>query len=121
MPLIWLFLAAALLLRGAVPAGWMPTSGQGGVRIALCTGIGAEFLILGSDGKLHKDAPKPTSPRDPCPFALATGSAANATPEVHLPQPPATLAPLIFAKFAEIALAQRKYPRPPARGPPALA
>ncbi len=91
------------------------------MRIALCTGIGAEFLTLGSDGKLHKEAPKPAAPHDPCPFALATGMAANVPPEVHLPQPLAMLTPPDFAELTEIALALRKYPRPPARGPPELA
>lgn len=121
LPFVWLLLAAALLLRAAVPAGWMPTAGQDGVRIALCTGIGEQFLTLGSDGKFHNDAPKPVAPHDPCPFGLATGMAANATPEVHLPLPLASLATLNFPELPEIALTQRKYPRPPATGPPALA
>ncbi len=118
---MWLLLAAVLLLRVVVPAGWMPTVEQGGIRLALCNGVGSEFLTLGSDGKLHKEAPKPAAPHDPCPFALTTGMAANLPSDVRLPQPPAVLTPPDFAELTKIALALRKYPRPPARGPPTLA
>lgn len=93
---------------------------QDGVRIALCAGSGAEFLTLGRDGKLHKDAPGPSAPRETCPFALAA-SAASLPPELHLSQPAVELAQQSTTELAEIALAQRRYPRPPTTGPPALA
>lgn len=121
LPFYWLLLAAALLLRAAVPAGWMPMAGQDGVRIALCTGVGTEFLTLGSDGRLHKDAPLPASPRDPCPFALAAAHAADVPPTVALPQPPARLAALLAPALAQAAATARRNLRPPARGPPSLA
>jgi hypothetical protein len=121
LPLVWLLLAAALLLRGAVPAGWMPMADEHGIRIAVCTGVGTEFLTLGDDGKLHKQAPQPDVPRDPCPFALANGAAADVPPVPSLPLARIAIAPPTFPQLAAVALAQRRYPRPPARGPPSLA
>ena len=96
-------------------------AGQDGVRIALCSGVGTEFLTLGSDGRLHKDAPPPSSPRDPCPFALAAAHAADVPPVIALPQPPARLAALLAPALAQAAATARRNLRPPARGPPALA
>ena len=96
-------------------------AGQDGMRIALCTGVGTEFLSLGSDGRLHKDAPKPATPRDPCPFALAAAHAADVPPVIASPQPPARLAALLAPALAQAAATARRNLRPPARGPPALA
>jgi hypothetical protein len=98
----------------------MPTADEHGIRIAVCTGLGTEFLMLGEDGKLHKQAPQPDAPRDPCPFALANAAAADVPPEQSLPLARITVAPSPFPQLAAVALALRKYPRPPARGPPSL-
>lgn len=126
LPFVWLLLAAALLLRAAVPAGWMPTAGHDGVRIALCTGMGTEFLTLGADGHLHKEAPKPDSPKpntlgDPCPFGLASAQAADLPPIILLPEALARLDAVVSPSFAQAARIARRSLRPPARGPPTLA
>jgi Protein of unknown function (DUF2946) len=120
-PLIWLLLVAAVMMRAAMPAGWMPTVDQSGIRIAVCTGMGPEFLTMGSDGNLHKEAPAPRAPHEPCPFALAAAAPAYLPPALVLPQPPVSLIPLAFPELAAISAALRRNPRPPARGPPALA
>ena len=125
-PLVWLLLAAALLLRGLVPAGWMPTTGQDGVRIALCTGMGSEYLTLGSDGSLHKEAPDPAAPKpnalgDPCPFAVASAQALDLPPIIALPEAPARASALDSPSLDQVARIARRSLRPPARGPPALA
>ena len=119
-PIVWLLLAAALLLRAALPAGWMPAAGQDGVRIALCTSNGSEFAVLTRDGKLHKQAPKPAAPREICPYALAASGAANVPPVVPLQAQLVTLAPLNYPASAAIALVPIIFAHPPARGPPAL-
>ncbi len=120
MPIVWLVLAAALLVRAAIPMGWMPVVQAGGIRIALCTSAGPAFATLGSDGRLHRDT-LPEAPRDPCPFGLALAQAAD------LPSPltlsPAPLMPALLASPTPVAAAyiQQRLTRPPARGPPAFA
>ena len=117
-PLVWLLLAAALLARLAVPSGWMPAAGEHGISIALCSGSGASVLTLGKDGKLHRDAPTPVQPHDPCPFGLAAAQAAD------LPQPFQFAVPWLAVESGyarghdHAAAALRRFPRPPARGPP---
>ena len=125
LPIVWLLLAAAILLRAGMPAGWMPTSDQAGglagVRIALCTGTGTQFLIMDSQGSLHKDAPAPQAPRDPCPYALTSAHAADIPREGELRQPPALLPALQTPAMAVAAVTVRRSIRPPARGPPTFA
>ena len=121
MPLVWLLLGAALMLRVLVPAGWMPQLGEQGFRIAVCSGNASGFITLGRDGKLHKEAPKPAAPGDTCPYALASSMAANATPKVlQLAQRIATPA-IIAPARARFSLAPQPDQRPPATGPPPLA
>jgi hypothetical protein len=119
--LFWLLALAALLIRAGTPPGWMPVVSHDGIRIALCSGNGAVELTLGTDGKLHKQAPAPANPRDPCPFALASAHAADlpqtATFEPPVDKPVAAL----FAQTDKAAPALRRSIRPPARGPPILA
>lgn len=121
LPIIWLLLAAAILLRAGMPAGWMPTSGEDGVRIALCTGMGTQYLVMDSEGGLHQDAPAPQAPRDPCPYALASAQVTDIPQPGDVPQPPALLAPLHAPGAAAAAATQRRSIRPPARGPPSFA
>lgn len=116
-----LLIAAALALRALVPVGWMPAAHDGTVRIALCSEGGQQFVVLGPDGRLHKDAPAPVQPRDPCPFGLTAHAAADLPPVVALPLPPAALAAMVFPALHAARLVAWRALRPPARGPPAFA
>ena len=120
LPLFWLLAAAAILLRGAIPAGWMPVAADGGLRIAICSGDGPAMAVLGQDGKLHREAPAETGPRDPCPFAVGLAAADLPPPPafaIAMPAPAAAPSPAMAANEESI----RRSLRPPARGPPALA
>jgi hypothetical protein len=115
-----MLLVAVLLLRAAVPSGWMPVAEQGGIRITLCTGSGQQFMVMDRNGALHKEVPQPSAPRDPCPYALAAAQLADVPPVIEIRFPPAKLEPLTFPDLAHINAALRRNPLPPARGPPAF-
>ncbi len=121
LPWIWLLLGAALVLRAALPSGWMPAANPDGLRMALCSGAAQKFAVLGADGRLHRDAPAEQAPRDPCPFGIAAAQVADLPTQIDLPQPPAPLAVMPPPALAQAAAPARRNLRPPARGPPALA
>lgn len=113
-----LLLAAALLTRALLPAGWMPAADAGGLRIALCGGDGA-MLTLARDGTIER-APAgkgPVAEHESCPFGVPGGSAL-------LPRLAVLLAPVLPA-LAPDAAAVRAFAlslparlRPPLRAPP---
>lgn len=113
----WAFLlvALALLLRVAVPAGYMPGQSDGGtITLTVCGSGGMVHIPIGKD-KAPKDDPAPSH----CAFA-GMGAPADLPPPLVLPER-AWSAPE-FAERAEAAqAASRLYPRPPSRGPPILA
>jgi hypothetical protein len=77
----WVLALSAIMLRAALPAGWMPVAdGSGGSALVICTGHGPLTAPVHS----HKQAPLPGHGNDVCPFA-AVG---------HL-SPPATIALLV--------------------------
>jgi hypothetical protein len=119
-PILWFVLLGLLLTRATVPTGWMPVAGADGVRITLCTGQGLVVATLDAEGHIHKGEPADEAPRDVCPYGtlahgadLPTLPALAAAPMFAAEQPaPATAPQLVAALHA---------PRPPTRGPPALA
>lgn len=89
-----LFLVAcALLLRIAVPAGWMPQAHAQGVTLAWCSGMGgtapaeAKALLAKAIGKPEAPKHKPASDQ-PCAFAAAAYPISQANP-APLPVPAA--------------------------------
>lgn len=117
---VWLLLAAALLARALMPAGWMPTVEQDGIRIALCTGYGPVTVVLDREGAPRKDGPQRQSPHDPCPYGVATAQALDLPPALALNLPPAAVAALTGPAVVTARLVAERSLRPPARGPPAL-
>ncbi len=134
---VWLLLAAALLVRAAVPTGWMPMAdGEGGLRIMLCSGSGAVELAppVTSDRHDHlhaEDASDHNSahhgedhhddvPHDRCPYGLALSQALDAQSPVL-----ADAFVISGARDGEmpdaVRFTIRTSLRPPARGPPAIA
>lgn len=114
--MFWLVLAAALVVRALLPAGWMPVVGAGGIRIELCTGAGPVQAVLAPDGTIHPGGQPP--PRDPCPIALGGAAPFDLPVQAVLPVPPA-----MFAEHASVLpvatrLAAWRSLLPPARGPP---
>lgn len=97
---------AALALRLLVPPGWMPTAGNDGVVISLCSGT-----------TVPVDPASPARHGDqPCGFAVAMGpwlaAAALLLPILLLPLLP------LPRPVAVVPVARRHRPRPPGQGPP---
>lgn len=117
-----LLVACALLLRVAIPGGWMPAKGADGlVRITLCTGMGAVEAWVDGQGRIHDGAP--TKQRDPktdqpCAFAGLIAPAIDADP---LPPPPVPVTRGRTIAFTDHAVAIGQglaAPPPPPTGPP---
>jgi len=110
----WLLLAAVLLLRAAVPQGFMPErTVEGSLTLTLC----------GSGGVVHipfekKETPKADEAPSHCAFAGI--GVADLPPPVVLPDVEWT-GPVFIERHEAAQRAAALYPRPPARGPPSFA
>lgn len=124
-----LLVACALLLRVAIPGGWMPAQGADGlVRITLCTGMGQVEAWLGDDGRIHRKAPGQKTPGkgepktdQPCTFAGLIAPALDAAP-IEPPRPAfAARDPLPAFATQQVAIGRGlAAPPPPPTGPPAF-
>jgi hypothetical protein len=99
-----------MVLRGLLPAGYMPFTQEGALRIVLC---GEGLQQSGAD-----HAPAGSHHNDDCPFALASGLAPP-TPLFALPASPAPLLRLPARRFAQQSPAFAPLRHEAARGPPA--
>ncbi len=113
--LLLLLMAAALALRVAVPAGFMPVADEQGLRVEICTGSGPLTVEIDPGSKDRQEQ------RDPCPYGLAAGPALLLPPLPALPAAPLALTPPPYPGLAAARLAAWRALRPPARGPPAIA
>lgn len=109
----WSLVALVLLLRAAVPQGYMPErADNGAITLTVC----------GSGGLVHipleKDPPKADSAPSHCAFAGI--GAADLPPPIALPER-AWSGPEFAEHEHAVQRAAALYPRPPSRGPPARA
>lgn len=114
-----LLLACALVMRLALPAGFMPVASGGQITLALCNAasphVGATSITIELPAK---DAPDSATDTAQCPFAAA------ATPALTGGEGPDIAAPgLLFAEFAlpppaAPAPLRPAFLTPPLRGPP---
>lgn len=109
----WLLIAAVLLLRAAVPQGFMPErTVDGSITLTIC----------GSGGLVHiplkKDAPKKDNAPSHCSFAGI--GVADLPPPLALPVLEWT-APAFVERHEAAQRIAALYPRPPSRGPPSHA
>jgi hypothetical protein len=82
-----LFIVALVLARGAIPAGFMPAaSSDGSLEIVICSGQGAQTIVIGQDGKPANPKDAPQTHKGFCPFA-ATALAALAPQDLPVFQP----------------------------------
>lgn len=75
-----MILAAVMLLRAMIPAGFMPdlsAAGLGRFEIVICTGEGARTIPVDPDGAASPDHGSPRGDHgfEPCAFALAMAGA----------------------------------------------
>ena len=108
----------ALLMRVAVPAGFMTTSVDGKLVVQLCTGTGPATMTL----DIGKDAPAPDKHKaadSPCAFSggYAGGLIDTALPTMLAPAM-ALLQLVNGAAIADLTVHRLAAPPPPAIGPP---
>ncbi len=111
----------ALLMRVAVPAGFMPMSLDGKLIVQLCTGTGPATMML----DIGKDIPAPDKHKagdSPCAFSggFAGGLIDAALPTVLAPAL-ALLRLITGAAIADLTVHRLAAPPPPAIGPPLTA
>jgi hypothetical protein len=112
-----LLIAAALLLRLAVPQGWMPSAD--GKWITFCSGMGIETLWLDSEGQRHDDAPA-NGESSPCAFA-GLGAALDVPDQQHAVRPQFPDYAAVFVPSTRSAIGHGlAAPPPPQTGPPTL-
>lgn len=121
-PLAIAVLALALLMKLAMPAGFMPSVSNGQIVVSLCSGTGASTMAITIPGLEH-DRPDggghsgKTEP--PCAFAsLSTPSLAAADP-ILLAAAILFVLALGMRPLSLPAATAPPYLRPPLRGPPA--
>jgi len=120
--LLALLVVPGLLIRAAVPAGFMPATGLGAaLTMAMCSGQAAHSVVVQPDGSPAPADPGQGSPRHheaPCVFAATAGGA-----------PPPLVTALIAGPTLHPDIARREFAAPvtsPAvrahapRAPPAL-
>lgn len=118
--LVWL-LMLAVLYRGAIPLGYMPTvNAENGITMMICTSDGAKWITTDNTGKpLEQKTDKDTehSAHKPCPFALTvTPFAADfSAATVLLTQIPTRVD---FARRIHHPALAALYPTAPPRAPP---
>lgn len=107
-----LVLALALVLRAAVPSGWMVDHAPGGtIKVTMCSGTMAE-IPLGKPGGEH-----PGKSQQECPYG-ALGQAVTAPPALLslAAVPPAAQA--VVAVRSPLILARTAWLEPPGHAPP---
>jgi hypothetical protein len=115
--------AFALLLRIAVPAGFMPTQTSGGIVISVCDGMGSGKTML-LDVGLPADgdqSPAPEKLAAPCAFASAAAPMLYVVPTVAASLPGMVLREFALPPPAGFHVWLADFLTPPLRGPPARA
>lgn len=117
---VWL-VAAALAMKMLVPAGFMPGLSGGTMVIQLCTGQGAQTLVMEIPGKAGNHDQGDPSMDAPCAFSgLSAPTLAGADPML-LAIAIAFIIATTFRVAPALIPARGLYLRPPSQGPPATA
>lgn len=130
-----MLLCCALLLRLAIPAGWMPVIDARGVHLAICPGMApmpmpmsraiSEPVAHGAAQPAmsghHRPADEHRAEEHPCAFAgLALALAEPVAPGVALAPVPARASAVVPAATGAAIGRGLAAPPPPATGPPIL-
>lgn len=106
-------------MRLLTPAGFMPSFGEGQVRIVLCDDAGTRIAAPVHQGHHGKsDSPKH---RQSCPYAAAAANPFLTSPDIALAHPLGPSSDLSESVLPVQTPVQRKIERPPSRAPPVLA
>lgn len=117
----WL-VAAALLMKVLVPAGFMPVVSAGSITIELCSGYGPQKLTVAMPGMHHQQhKPDHQGKEMPCGFSGLSAPSLAATDPLLLGVAIAFIIATIFLIATPNAVRTPAFLRPPLRGPPTRA
>jgi hypothetical protein len=116
LPLVFVLLA--VVLAGAAPRGWKPSSIEGPLLLTLCSGQGSA-VVAAETGQTQSEDSDPDC--QPCPFCMAI--AAGALPASPAHDVRIKWQALVWHAMARLEAAPYRLNgiRPPLRGPPFLA
>ncbi|MDB5683293.1 MAG: hypothetical protein JWM75_991 [Sphingomonas bacterium] len=116
-----LIIALALMMKLAIPTGYMVASDHGRLAIVLCSGFGPATLappahsMAGHHDKKQEEHGKPEMP---CAFAGLGAHALSAADPILLATAIRFILAAAFQAAPGVALARPPFLRPPPRGPP---
>ncbi|MEG3089124.1 DUF2946 family protein [Sphingomonas sp. PB4P5] len=114
---MWL-IAAALLMKVIVPAGFMPIVSANGITIELCSGFAPTKMVMAMPGMTHHQD-KPAQGKDlPCAFSGLSTPSMAATDPLLLAIALAFILATVFRVMASARVSLPAFLRPPLRGPP---
>jgi len=119
---MWL-IAAALLVKILVPAGYMPGISSGSLVIELCSGLGPEKIVMAIPGMAaHHGQPDHSGKGD-----IACGFSGHAPAQLSAADPIFVLMAILFIVMTLFRMPitgtvhRARFLRPPLRGPPVIA
>lgn len=118
---MWL-IAAALLMKVFVPAGYMPVMAGGSIAIELCSGFGPEKMAMAMPGMGDHHGKGDRSDRDdmPCGFAGHAPASMAAADPILLVIAITFIVATLFRMPLSWPVRRAEYLRPHLRGPPAI-
>lgn len=122
-PFACAIIALALILKIAVPAGFMPTVSEGQIVISVCSGMGETTMAITIPGLKNgkSDGGSPHSKIDqPCAFAGLSAPSLAAADPILLAAAILFVLALGMRPLLLPAASASPYLRPPLRGPPAV-
>ncbi|MFW2852502.1 DUF2946 family protein [Sphingomonas sp. TX0543] len=121
-PFACAIIALALLLKIAIPAGFMPTVSNGQIVVSICSGMGPATMVMTVPGLEHKsdNDGHPGKAEQPCAFAGLSALSLPAADPILLAAAILFVLALGTRPLTLSASSIVSYLRPPLRGPPAL-
>ena len=114
-------MSVVILMKMAVPVGYMPVMANGSITLALCSGFGPEKMSMTMPGMAdHHGKTEQAGGNDmPCGFAGHTPASLTGADPILLLVAIAFIVATIFRIPVSRPIRRISYLRPPLRGPPA--
>ncbi|WP_294331502.1 DUF2946 family protein [uncultured Sphingomonas sp.] len=113
-------IAAALLMKALVPAGFMPVASGNTLVLGFCSGYGPQTMVVTIPGKADRSGSEEQAQKHamPCVFSGLSMPGLSGVDPVLLVLAVAFVAALAIRTATAIPVVARVYLRPPLRGPP---
>jgi hypothetical protein len=113
---IFALMILAVLVKAALPAGFMPSTEGGFTKLVICSGVGEKTILVPDDSGVEQN--HDDSSNDICSYQILT-SQKSITPTVIEPAPPMTLDKVAYNSSPALHISSTSYLSFTARGPPA--